>query len=192
MNSIADFIRSAPLVDLGIFAALFAAFIVGVMQGAIRRILGIVSILFSFLVSANLREPVGNFLAQYWTQFSLGYNHLLVFAITFSVLVVGTSIFIQGLYHRQDIYSAHPIVDDIGGGLLGLLQGIVLLMIAVIILGSYTLPQAQPGDISQLREAQRLLIHQSSIAGAVRDTVVPPFLYILSPLLPGGLVSVFP
>ena len=35
-------IRSAPVVDLAILAGLFAAFIAGAMQGAIRRILGIV------------------------------------------------------------------------------------------------------------------------------------------------------
>lgn len=192
MQGIVDFVRGAPLVDLGIFLALFVCFIVGVMQGGIRRILGIISVVFSFLVAANLRDPVGNFLADNWRQFSPGYNHLLAFAITFAVMVVGTSIVIQGFYHRQEIYAAQPIVDDLVGGLLGLLQGVLFLMVAVIILGSFTLPAAQPGDLDQLRQAQNLLIHQSTLAGAVRDVLVAPFLHALSFLLPSDLVSVFP
>ena len=190
--NIVDSIRNAPLVDLGIFAALFAAFIVGVMQGAIRRVLGIISILFSFLVAANLRDPVGEFLAHNWRQFSDGYNHLLAFAIIFCVMVIGTSITIQGFYHRQAIYAAKPVVDDVIGGLLGLVEGVLLLIIAIVILGSYTSPQAPGADIAQLRQAQDLLIHQSTIAGALRDHAVPAFLHILSFLLPGDLVSVFP
>ena len=82
-------------------------------------------------------------------------------------------------------------MDDIVGGLLGLLQGFILLTIAVIILGSYTLPQALPGDVDQLRRAQDLLI-ESHIAGAIHDTFVPPIVHILSGLLPSDLVAIFP
>ncbi len=50
-------IFSAPVIDAGIFLGLFFFFIIGMMQGAIRRILGIISILFAFLIAANLRDP---------------------------------------------------------------------------------------------------------------------------------------
>ena len=36
--------RSVPVVDLAILAGLFGWFILGVMQGSIRRILGIISL----------------------------------------------------------------------------------------------------------------------------------------------------
>ena len=49
------------------------------MQGAIRRIVGIVSIVFAFLVAANLRDPVGGYLADQWQQYPSGYDHLLAF-----------------------------------------------------------------------------------------------------------------
>ena len=70
-------IRSAPLVDVAIFAGLVAWFSLGVVQGSIRRILGIISTVFSFLLAANLRGFVGDYLADHWHQFPLGYNHLL-------------------------------------------------------------------------------------------------------------------
>lgn len=185
-------IRSAPLVDLGVFFGLCAFFFIGVMQGAIRRILGIISILFAFLVAANLRDPVGDFLAQNWTQFDRGYNRLIAFAVIFAVGAVALSILIQGFYKRTDLSAEHPIVDDIVGGLLGLLQGFLLLLLAVVIFNSYTLPAAQSGDVSQLRQAQDLLIHQSHIAGAMKDILAGPFVHLLGALLPSDLVAIFP
>jgi uncharacterized membrane protein required for colicin V production len=185
-------IRDAPLVDLALLIGLFGFFFFGVMQGAIRRLLGIVSIFVAFILAANLRDPVGDFLARNWTQFDLGYNRLLAFGIIFAVGTVAMSILIQGSYTRTDITAAHPIVDDVVGGLLGLVEGIFLLMLAVIIFNSYTLPPAQSGDVALLRSAQDLFVHQSHVAGGVKDILVPPFVHIASALLPSDLVSIFP
>jgi uncharacterized membrane protein required for colicin V production len=184
-------IESAPLVDLAILIVLFGAFIVGTMQGAIRRILGIISIVFAFLVSANLRDPVGDYLADHWQQYPFGYNHLLAFVILFCGLTVGFSVLIQGFYKHTELSAAHPILDDIVGGLLGLLEAFIVLTIVVIILGSYTMPDPFPGEVDQLRSADQLM-SQSHIAGAIRDTVAPPVVHVLSVLLPGDLVSTFP
>lgn len=185
-------IRSAPLIDLGLLLGLTAFFFLGVVQGAIRRLLGIASMLVAFVLAANLRDPVGDFLAGNWTQFDLGYNRLLAFGIVFAAGSVAASITIQGFYKRQDLSTEHPIADDIVGGLLGLLQGIVVLTMLVIIFNSYTLPAPHTGDVTQVRDAQNLIIHESNIAGADRDFLVPPFVHVLSPLLPGDLVTLFP
>jgi uncharacterized membrane protein required for colicin V production len=184
-------IRNAPIVDLAIFMGLFLFFILGAMQGTIRRTLGIISILFAFLLAANLKGAFGDFLAPNWTQFPREYNHLLAFVMIFCVGAVASSILIQGFYKRTEIYAAHPVVDDILGGLLGLAQGLLLLIVAVIILDSYTLPPAQSGDVGLLRSAQDF-IHDSTIAGGVKDVIAPPFVHILSFLLPADLVATFP
>jgi len=184
-------IQSAPLVDIAIFVALFGWFILGVAQGAIRRILGIITMVFAFLLAANLRGFVGDYLAGQWHQFPDGYGRLIAFVVLFCVMWLGFSLLIQGFYKRTDLSAAHPILDDIVGGLLGLLQGIFLLVIAVVILGSYKLPDPFPGDIEQLRQAQDLLINQSHIAGAIHDTVLPALMPLLSWILPGDLVSAF-
>jgi uncharacterized membrane protein required for colicin V production len=188
---IIGFIKSAPYVDLAILVGMGAFFFIGVAQGGIRRLLGIVSILFAFLLAANLRDPVGDFLARNWTQFGLEYNRLLAFVIFFTVGGVGSSILIQGFYKRTDISAEHPIVDDVIGGLLGLLQGALLLTLAIIVLYSYPLPPAQSGDVSLLRDAQNA-IFQSHIAGGIKDSVIPPLVHIMSGLLPSDLVAVFP
>jgi uncharacterized membrane protein required for colicin V production len=184
-------IFSAPVIDLGIFLGLFFFFIIGMLQGAIRRVLGIISILFAFLIAANLRDPFGRVLAENWTQFSPGYDHLLAFVIAFIAGAVASSVLIQGFYKRTEIYAKQPIVDDLIGGALGLIQGALLLLVVVVILNSFTLPTAQSGDVSFLRNAQDA-IHKSTIAGGVKDVLAPPFVHVLSFLLPSDLVAVFP
>ncbi len=191
-------IQTAPLIDIIIFFALFAAFILGMLQGAIRRIIGIASMVVAFILAANLRGPVGDYLADNWTQFPRAYNHLLAFAITFCVLAVASSIVAQGFYKRQDIYAKKPVVDDVLGGILGVVQGLLVLGIAIVIFTSYSIPnQDFRGDpyLSQMhdymRQAQDLLIHQSWVAGAMRDHVLPAFVTVLSPLLPVDITNLF-
>jgi uncharacterized membrane protein required for colicin V production len=180
------------VVDLAILIGLGLFFFLGVMQGAIRRLLGIGSMFVAFLVAANLRGPAGNFLADNWTQFDREYNKLLAFAIVFVLVSVAASIVTQGAYKRADISADHPIMDDIVGGLLGLLQSALLLLFIVIILDSYTLPAARSGDLGLLRDAQDMIKNQSHIAFWLKDHVAPAFLHALSILLPGDLVSLYP
>jgi uncharacterized membrane protein required for colicin V production len=180
-----------PVIDLGIFLGLFGFMILGVMQGSIRRVLGIISVVFSFLVAANLRDPVGDFLAGNWTQFSRDYNRLLAFLIFFAAGVVISAIVIQIFYRRIDIHAERPIVDDVLGGFLGLLEGFLLLTMAVVIFNSHLLPDARPGDLTQLRQLQDSVVNQSVACGWLRDVIVPPFVHVLGVFLPSDLVSHF-
>ena len=182
-------IRSAPVVDLAILVGLGVFFFLGVMQGAIRRLIGIGSMLVAFLIAGNLREPAGNFLADNWTQFDRDYNKLLAFVIVFVVVAVLSSIVTQGFYKRADISAQHPILDDIIGGLLGLLQGVLLLLYIVIILNSFILPPAHSGDVTYLRDAQDMIVNQSHISSWLNDHVAPVFMHIVSFLLPSDLTS---
>jgi len=185
-------IRSAPLIDLGLILGLCLLLFLGVVQGAIRRLLGTASMLVAFMLAANLRGPLGDYLSRNWTQFDLGYCRLLAFGILFVVASVIASIVIQGLYKRTDLSTEHPFVEDALGGLLGLVQGMVLLTIAVVILNSYTLPAPRPGDLTQVRDAQRMIVQESHIGGAIRDHLAWPFVHILSPLLPSDVVAIYP
>jgi uncharacterized membrane protein required for colicin V production len=184
-------VKSAPVVDLGLMIGFGVFFFLGVAQGAIRRLIGIGSMLFAFVVAGNMRDPAGDFLASNWTQFDLGYNRLLAFVIIFVVVTAAATILTQGFYKRTEISAEHPIVDDMVGGLLGLLQGFLLLLFVVVILNSYALPDARSGDVTQLRDAQRLIVDQSHISGWFRDFVAPTFLRMLGPLMPSDLVSIF-
>jgi uncharacterized membrane protein required for colicin V production len=184
-------IKSAPVVDLALVIGFGVFFFMGVAQGAIRRLIGMGSMLFAFIIAGNIRDSAGDFLAGNWTQFDAGYNRLLAFVIVFIVVAAAATIATQGFYKRTEISAEHPIVDDVVGGLLGLVQGFMLLLFVVIILNSYALPPAQTGDVTPLRDAQRLIVDQSHIAAWFRQFVAPTFLHILGPLLPNDLVSLF-
>ena len=58
-------------------------FVLGFVQGTIRRVLGLASMLFSFLFAANLREPLGGYLAENWNEFPDEYAVMLGFGIVF-------------------------------------------------------------------------------------------------------------
>jgi uncharacterized membrane protein required for colicin V production len=186
-------IRSAPLVDLALLAGFFGAFLLGAIQGTIRRILGTVSIVFAFLVAANLRAPVGDYLAGQWKDLPPEYDRFFAFGIMFVVLTVGFSVLIQGFYKHTELSAAHPLLDDVAGGMMGLLQAVILLIAAVIILGSYDMPATPvPGEADQVRWIHDLLMHQSHIAGAFRDSVAPVVVHLLAFILPSELVVMFP
>jgi uncharacterized membrane protein required for colicin V production len=187
-----DSLKSAPLVDIVILIGFGGCFVLGFAQGAIRRILGILSIVFAFLVAANLRDPLGNYLAENWRQFDADYNHLLAFSIVFVVGAVVSSIVIQGFYKRTELNANHPILDDVVGGLLGLVQGLILLIFVVIILNSSVMSPARSGDVAQFRYVHDLIVDQSHIADAIRTVVAPPLMHVLSFLMPTDLVSMFP
>ena len=58
--NIAELLSSINVVDILIVIGLFALFVLGYIQGTIRRLVGIGSILFSFLLAAQLSVPLGS------------------------------------------------------------------------------------------------------------------------------------
>jgi uncharacterized membrane protein required for colicin V production len=185
-------IQSAPLADLAIVAALFGFFVLGVLQGTIRMILALIATVFSFLLSANIRGPLGDYLASNWQQFPAGYNRMLAFLVLFLAMATVSLVVIQGFYKRTELSAQNPIVDDIAGGMLGLVQGMVLLFVFVAILGSYVMPAPFQGELDYVRSIHDTLLYQSSIGTGFREVVDPLVLHLLSFLLPGDLVAVFP
>ena len=184
-------IGGAPIADLAILICLCVFFFLGVLQGSIRRLLGIAAMFFAFVIAANARGPVGDFLANNWHQFNSGYNHLLAFIIVFLIVVVVLNIIIQAVYKRTDISARNPIVDDALGALLGVLEGFLLLLFAVIILNSYILPPAGSGDVTQLRDVQNAVVNHSHIARFIQDSIAPVFVHIFGILLPSDLVKLY-
>jgi len=180
-----------PLADLALMVALFGFFILGVIQGTIRTILTIISLVFAFLLAANLRGPLGDGLANNWHQFPVGYNRMLAFLMLFVVFSVGFLVLILGFYKRTELSAAHPALEDLMGGLLGLLMGLVLLGVVVAIMGSYLLPGQFKGELDYVRQFHDTLLYGSNIGAAFRGTVMPFVLHALAPLLPGDLVTAF-
>jgi uncharacterized membrane protein required for colicin V production len=183
------------LFDLLVLLLIITAFIVGYLQGSLRRLLGIAATIFSVMVAAQLREPLGDFLISNWTQFHPDYSRMLGFFVVFAVLTVAFTIAIEAFYDRSPILPRYPLVDPILGGLLGMIQAVIFLGILVIIADSwFKTPNGQlagPAEILFLREFYHA-IDVSQTAHILRNDVIPIFFLAFGGLFPQDIRDLFP
>lgn len=181
------------LFDLLLILLLMAAFIIGYLQGTVRRLLGIASILFSFLLAAQIRGPLGDFLIGNWTQFRPEYSRMLAFGLLFLVISLSFTLLIQSAYERSQVLPRFGHVDPLLGGVLGMAQAGIVIAAGVMILDSYFL-----GVGSTLRPAELLFLRDfahavdvSQAAQIFRDHLFPVFFVLLGGLIPGDVRAVF-
>lgn len=190
---VAAILRSINPFDLLVLLILAALFILGYIQGTIRRLLGIASLLFSFLLAANLRGPLGDFLVANWTQFPAEYSRMVGFGTLFVAASLALSLVIQAFYQRVPLFDKYTVVDEILGGLLGIVQGVILLGAMIIILDSYfQIPglAARSGELPFLRELFNA--YDGSITASIfRTTLIPAFFAVFGLFIPNDLRSLF-
>ncbi len=190
---VAGFITSQNLFDLLVLLVLFGAFVAGFIQGTIRRLLGIASILFSFLVAAQVRDPLGGFLAKNWTQFPREYSYMLGFLIVFVAGSVAFSLIIQGFYKRTPLMSQTTIVDEVLGGILGVLQALIVIGTLTIVLDSFfLLPNILPSnnELKFLRDFWNAL-NTSGTASVFRNTLIPAFFAAVGAFIPADIRGLY-
>ena len=187
---IVGFIHSLNLFDLLMAFAFAVAFILGFIQGTLRRLLGLASMLFSFLLAANLRATVGAFFAQNWHQFPKEYSYMIGFGLVFVTATVVFTLVIQGLYKHQPLFARADAVDEVLGGVLGVVQAMLLLGIAIIIMDSYFRLPILPSD-GELILVRPLwhAVDSSGIVHVYRDVLIPGFYTILGPFIPADIRS---
>jgi uncharacterized membrane protein required for colicin V production len=192
--NIAEYIRSINPFDLVIVLILFAFFILGFIQGTIRRLLGIAAILFSFIFAANVREPLGNFLKENWTQFPQQYAVMVGFGTVFIAAMVSSTLVIQTYYRKMPLFEKYTVVDELLGGMLGIVQGALILGAMIVILDTYfTIPgqPARDNELPALREIYEAYDPpgpaESGTAIVFREKLVPGFLAVTGPLMPDAL-----
>jgi membrane protein required for colicin V production len=183
---IVGFITSLNLFDLVVLLVMAISFVIGFMQGTIRRLLGIGSILFSYLLAANLRDPLGSYFAASWHQFPAEYSYMIAFGAVFATGVVVFSLLIQGFYKQQDLFARGRFVDEVLGGTLGVIQAIIVLGAVIVILDSFfrvpSLPQTS-GELILVRSLFNA-IDGSGTAHLFREVLIPAFNALVGGLLP--------
>jgi membrane protein required for colicin V production len=192
--NLVEAIKSINLFDLLVILGLFAMFILGFVQGTIRRLLGIASILFSLFLAAQLRDPLGAFLADNWTHLPVQYSYMIGFGTVFVAATIAFSLVIQGVYKRSPLFEKATFVDELLGGLLGVVQGLLLLGAAIIILDSYYRIQGIPpsnNELGFLRDFWNAL-NPSVTAAIYRDTLIPALFAVTGPIFPSDIRAYFP
>jgi uncharacterized membrane protein required for colicin V production len=186
-------LTSVPAFDWLVIAFAVAMFVLGFAQGVIRRLLGIVSIAFSFLLAANLRDTLGSFFATYWTQFPREYSYMLAFGLLFLVGSIIFALITQSFYKRAPIFAQYPVLDELLGGLLGVVEALVIIGCGIAILDSFYRLPIGIGElgVTQIRDLYNA-VNESGTAVVFRSTLIPAFVTIAGPLVPSDIQALFP
>ncbi|MEW5991406.1 MAG: CvpA family protein [Chloroflexota bacterium] len=186
-------ITSIDAIDLLIFFALFGMFILGFMQGIVRRLLGTASILISLLVAAQLREPLGDFLARNWTQYPTEYNHMIAFGTVFLAGSVAATIAIQLFYRPVPLFAQYPVIDEILGGVIGVIEAGLILGAFFIITDPFFLTvgvDKTTAEFPFIREISEAF-EGSLTATIIRDRIAPFILLVFGVAFPPAVKDVF-
>jgi len=186
--------RISPF-DLVILLALLAMFIVGYAQGVIRRLLGIAAILFSLIVAAQLRASLGDYLAQQWEGIAPAYSQMVAFGAVFVAAAITLSLGIQIMYRPAPLFQRYPVLDEILGGILGVIEGFLILIAIILILDPYynqptVQAQVGVGEFTLLRDLHARL-NESVIVDFLRTSVIPPILAVIGILFPADVRDAF-
>ena len=168
-------------------------FVLGFAQGTIRRLIGIASILFSFLLAANLADPLGEFLKANWTTQHPEYSYMVGFLTVFVAASVAFALVVQGFYKPQTLFEKARFVDELIGGALGVLQAGIILGALIIILDSYYRLNLPPRDteLQFLRDLWTFL-DGSKIVDFFRSTLIPAFFVLFGFLVPDKIEAMYP
>ena len=180
-----EFFSSLNVFDLLVVLVLFGMFVLGYIQGTIRRLVGLLSVTFSFFLAALLSVPVGEFLAANWTQYPTEYSVMIGFGVVFVAAVVAFAIVVQGTYQRQELFAKYPVIDEVLGGILGVVEGMFVLLFITIILDQYFLnvPAGFDNELGILRSFWEAL-NASGTGQLIHMNVAPQFVNLFSFLLP--------
>jgi uncharacterized membrane protein required for colicin V production len=175
--------------DLLLVLYFLAFFVLGFAQGTIRRLIGIASIHFSFLFAANLSEPLGAFLGSNWAQFSRQYSYMIGFGTVFVAASLAFALVVQGFYKPQPLFAKARFVDEIIGGLLGLVQAGLILIAVIVILGSFFLIPGiakDPQELIGLRDLWTAL-ESSKIVDFFQATLISGFFVVFDLFIPDSI-----
>ena len=181
--------------DLVILLALMAMFVVGYAQGVIRRLLGIAAVIFAIVLGSYLRAPLGGYLANEWSSIDNTYSFMVAFGAVFLATWITLSIGIQITYRPAPLFQKYPVLDEILGGLLGVLEGFLILIALILIFDPYfTQPKVREeiglGEFTLLRTLFEFL-DKSLTADILRHSAIPQILAVFGFLFPQDVRDAF-
>jgi uncharacterized membrane protein required for colicin V production len=190
---IVETITNITAFDWFVIGFVVVMFVLGWAQGVVRRLLGIAAVVFSFLLAVQLRDALGSFLASYWVQFPPEYSYMIAFAFLFVVFMVISTIVIQMTYKPAPVFTKAPILDEVLGGVLGIVQALLIIGAGIAILDSFfRLPVGIGETQVQLFKDLYGAVNSSQSVGLFRDTLTPLFVALFGPLIPADIQALYP
>ena len=191
---VGEFLSGVGTVDLLIVLYFIGFFVLGFAQGTIRRLLGILSILFSFLLAASLAEPLSEFLGANWRQFTPQYSYMVGFATVFVASAIAFALVIQGFYKPQPLFQKARFADEMLGGILGLIQAALILGILIVILDSFFRIPGIPPDADELPFLRDIwmALDGTKIVEVFRESLIPFFFLLTGLFIPDRIEALYP
>jgi uncharacterized membrane protein required for colicin V production len=187
---VVEFIQGLNLFDILVVFFVAGFFVVGYIQGTLRRLLGLAITLVSLLLALNLREPLGTWLAQYWTQLPKSYVYMLAFGLSFLVIYIAGSITVQTFYKRTPLFARATVLDELLGGILGAIQALVMVGTLILVLDSYyyVADAASANEIKLLRDIYNFY-NVSQVVDLFRNSLIPLFFVLFGWIVPDDLAA---
>lgn len=179
--------------DIVIVLFLAAAFLLGVVRGAVRQLIALGAWLVSFVIAAYVRGPLGDWITAQGGGYSRAYAEMLAFGLAFVVLFVLAVLVIE-LGGSTIQLIQRPALDQILGGVLALGVGLLMIGALLIVLDGYYIYADGPApggpDIAFVRALHEAL-DRSAIVSSLRGSLVPGLISLLGPLLPADIRAVY-
>jgi uncharacterized membrane protein required for colicin V production len=191
--NLGEFVGGIGTVDLLIILYFIGFFVLGFAQGTLRRLIGIGSILFSFLFAANVADPLGSFLGDHWTQFPRAYSYMIGFGLVFATSAVALALIVQSYYKPQQLFRKARFADEILGGILGLLQAAIIFGAVLIILDTFfRIPgvPVDPQELPFLRDFWGGLDH-TQFAILFRNSLIPASFVLIGLFIPDNIKNAY-
>ena len=163
----------------------------GWSSGFIRRLVGLIFLLVSFVAGAYLRGPAGALVTTFLPKIPSQYAEMVGYTVAFSALLIVFNLF-SGLVLKRIAKTglAHR-TDQLLGVVLGGVEAVLIISAAIVILHTYTDPTAGTTTLGFLHDI-RVAVDDSTIGKLLEDTTVPLVLLVLGPLLPKDISAIVP
>ena len=178
-----------------ILVGFIAGFIFGGWRtGALRRIIGLLFMAISFVLSAYFRYPVGAVASSFFKDIPSDYANLVGYAIAFPVVLAGLHLGSQAVFGKVNMSGITKELDQALGAVIGGIEAVLILSAFIVILDTYfgtnsTLgPAFEPGGLKDLTQA----VNASVTATLLRGSTVPVMLALLGPFLPNDVSTIIP
>jgi membrane protein required for colicin V production len=171
--------------DVALVVLFATAFLLGVVRGALRQLITIGAWLVAFVLAAQVRQPLGDWIDEQ-TAYSAEYVDMLGFALAFVVLF-GLALLVIQIGGRTVELIDRPGFDEVLGGVLALAWAVMAVTSFLIVLDTYYANAPIGGAELDLIHDINVALRASSIGQALERSAVPGLLSLLGPLLPADV-----
>lgn len=163
----------------------------GWSSGFIRRLVGLIFLLVSFVAGAYLRGPAGALVTTFLPKIQPQYAEMVGYTVAFSALLIVLNLLSGLVLSRIAKTGLAHRTDQLLGVVLGGVEAVLIISAAIVILHTYTDASTSVSGLSFLHDI-RVAVDDSTIGKLLEDTTVPLVLLVLGPLLPKDISSIVP